>query len=104
MKKLFLLGITSLLFASQLQYFYTDKVYYKIEFIEFLTKIKKTKKITKSEGNGFYKNYYIPYYIYSYRIYGNKYSRIDIDCLKKIDFSKLKENTNILKQFDCKVD
>jgi len=103
MKKLFLLGITSLLFASQLQYFYTDKVYYKIEFIEFLTKIKKTKKITKSEGDGFYRNYYIPYYIYSYQVFG-KYYKTNIDCLKKIDFSKLKENTNILKQFKCKVD
>jgi len=102
MKKIFLSMIASLLFAAQLQYFYTNKVYYKIKFIELLKKTEKTKKVVKSEGGGFYKIYYLPYYIYFYQIDG-EYEKTDIICQQKIDFSKLKENTNIMKEFNCKV-
>jgi len=104
MKKIFIVSIlffSSYVYGSQLQYFYTDKVYFKIINIQLISKIKNVKKITKSEGNGFYQNYYIPYYTYEYLIRG-KYLNSVIICRKKINFSKLTDKINLMKFFKCK--
>jgi len=104
MKHLFLILIflflaLSTLFGSQLQYFYTDKFYDKINLIKYIGTKQGIRVVKKRDGD-FITTNRIPYKIYIYKIFCVK--TYTIGCKNKINFN-LDSNTNILKKFNCKI-
>jgi len=100
MKKLLFLPVFAL--ATQLQYFYSDNIYLKILEIRKIKVENETiyKKVKVSDD--FYEGKIINKKVYYYRISGRSNS-VYIKCYKKINFKKLNENTDILKEYNCKI-
>jgi len=100
MKKLLFLPVFAL--ATQLQYFYSNNLYLKIFEIKQIKTETKTYYKEIKVSDEFYETKTIKQNVYYYRIYG-KYDDAYIKCYKKINFKKLNKNTDILKEYNCKI-
>jgi len=83
--------------------FFVDKNgAYRLDGFYFMEKITKTKAVKNKISSDFYETHYVKYYEYKYKMYTKVYYSIYLICKKKINFMKITDKTDIIKEYQCK--